>query len=148
MYISFIYIAVLLLQIFTYLYIRKLNTCGCTQSLNVTTQSNIQYLEYIFLFFILISIINILYIFNMKSPSYLFINYAIIYTLVLLFVHILLILHTYRLYKNMPNDCECALKWPRYYLYLTALLALLNVVGFVIGFIYGFSKTLSKSSKK
>jgi hypothetical protein len=63
----------------------------------------IQYLEYIFLFFILISIINILYIFNMKSPSYLFINYAIIYTLVLLCTLNTLVLSFMDLPDNRSN---------------------------------------------
>jgi hypothetical protein len=145
---QYIFIIILILQIITYYYIRKLNSCDCSQALGKTDKANIQYLEYIFIFFIIVSIINILYIFGVKSPSYLFINYAMIYTILLVIIHALLIVHTYRLYRNMPNDCECALKWPRYYLYFTTLIASINVflyIVFIITFIYGFTTSFSKS---
>lgn len=142
---QYIFIIILILQIITYYYIRKLNSCDCAQALGKTDKANIQYLEYIFLFFIIVSIINILYIFGVKSPSYLFMNYAMIYTILLVIIHVFLIVHTYRLYRNMPNDCDCALKWPRYYLYVTTIIAFINVCAFIIAFIYGFTTSFTQS---
>jgi hypothetical protein len=151
---------ILVLQIFTYYYLFKLNSCTCAQSLGTTTLANIKYLEYIFLFFIVVSIINLLYVFGVKSPSILFINYAMVYALILLVIHIILIVHTYRLYRNMPESCDCAIQWPRYYLYLTTIIASINVLLFIISFIYGFfrgykqevnksiNKTMKSSTKK
>ena len=141
-----IYIIILILQICTYMYLRNLNTCVCVQGLSQDVQerdkSNIKHLEYIFLFFIIMTLVNLLFITKPDlSKNKMLASFSLIYMVILIMVYVVLIVNTLRLYKNMPSDCDCARKWPRFYLYLTSFIAaiiMFNVIMFVLTMVFGF----------
>lgn len=127
-------IVLLIIQIFTYQYLVKLNECFCVQSLHKTEMANLQHLQYVMLFFIAVNAMGIVtsFISGRNSISTWMVYGTGLYFILLAIVYITLILHTYRLYQNMPETCECAVKWPRYYLYFLALLSILALPGTII----------------
>lgn len=129
----------------TYHYLTKLESCACVQGVEKISVADIQKLRYIELFFIAIAIIGLMNIFvgyqlqNKMLVSIL----SIIYSLLLIVIYVFLVIHVLRLYKNIPNDCECALKWPRYYLYLqafTSAIALFFMLLAIIISVFVFAK--------
>ena len=129
----------------TYHYLTKLESCACVQGVEKISVADIKKLRYIELFFIAISIIGLMNIFvgyqlqNKMLVSIL----SIIYSLLLIVIYIFLVIHVLRLYKNIPNDCECALNWPRYYLYLqafTSAIALFFMLLAIIISVFVFAK--------
>ncbi len=132
-----VYIIILLLQVFTYMYLRDLNSCICVQGLAQDVQerdkANIKHLEYIFLFFIIMTLVNILLFMKPNlSKNKMLLNFSFIYMILIIIIYIVLIVNTLRLYKNMPDDCDCAKKWPRFYLYLTSFLAAIIMFSIVV----------------
>lgn len=133
-------IVLLIIQIFTYQYLVKLNECLCAQSLQKTEMANLKYLQYVVLFFIVVNVTGIMTSLiknpgpNETLPTGL-IYVAILYFVLLTIVSITLILQTYRLYRNMPETCECAVKWPRYYLYILALISILALPGTILAIV-------------
>ncbi len=109
----------------TYHYLTKLESCACVNGNEKENVVDLQKLRYIELFFIAINIIGLinLYIgYQMKNET--LIKYgSFVYGILIIIIYVYLVMHVLRLYKNMPSNCECALQWPRYYLYLQAFLA-------------------------
>ena len=120
----------------TYHYLTKLESCACVHGQEKVSVADIQKLRYIELFFIAVAIIGLINIFigyqleNKMLVSIL----SVLYSLILVVIYVFLVIHVLRLYKNMPNDCECALKWPRYYLYLQAFIS--SIALFFILFVF------------
>ncbi len=109
----------------TYHYLTKLESCACVNGSEKVTVADLQKLRYIELFFIAINVIGLINIYvgyQMNNKAFMYYG-SIIYGILIIAIYIYLVIHVLRLYKNMPNDCECALKWPRYYLYLQAFIA-------------------------
>ncbi len=125
MYMTIFSLIVLGLLASTYHYLTKLESCACVNGTEKITVADLQKLRYIELFFIAINVIGLInlyigYQINNKALMY---YGSIIYGILIIIIYVYLVIHVLRLHKNMPNDCECALKWPRYYLYLQAFLA-------------------------
>ncbi len=129
----------------TYHYLTKLESCACVHGQEKVSVADIQKLRYIELFFIAVAVFGLINIFvgyqlqNKMLVSIL----SVVYSFVLIVIYVFLVMHVLRLYKNMPNDCECALKWPRYYLYLqafTSALALFFMLLALIISIFVFAK--------
>ncbi len=122
----------------TYNYLTKLESCACVHGQEKISVADIQKLRYIELFFIAISVIGLINIFvgyqlqNKRLVSIL----SIVYSILLIVIYVFLVMHVLRLYKNMPNNCECALKWPRYYLYLQAFTSSIALFFMLIAFIF------------
>ncbi len=135
----------------TYHYLTKLESCACVNGSEKVTVADLQKLRYIELFFIAINVIGLINIYvgyQMNNKAFMYYG-SIIYGILIIAIYIYLVMHVLRLYKNMPNDCECALKWPRYYLYLQAFLAsitLFFILFFMITLIIGFA-TLATMKK-
>ncbi len=113
----------------TYHYLTKLESCACVNGTEKENVADLQKLRYIELFFIAINIIGLINIYvayqiNNKTLMY---YGSLIYGILIIIIYVYLVMHVLRLYKNMPNDCECALKWPRYYLYLQAFIASISL---------------------
>lgn len=132
----------------TYHYLTKLESCACIHGTKIgenISVADIEKLRYIELFFIVIAVIGLINIFvgyqlqNKMLVSIL----SVVYSLLLIVIYVFLVIHVLRLYKNMPNDCECALKWPRYYLYIQAFIsaiALFFILLAIIVSIFVFAK--------
>jgi hypothetical protein len=125
MYMTIFSLIVLGLLVATYHYLTKLESCACVHGTNQENVADLQKLRYIELFFIVVNVIGLinLYVgYQMKNEA--LIKYgSFVYGILIILIYVYLVMHVLRLYKNMPNDCECALKWPRYYLYLQAFFA-------------------------
>ncbi len=105
---------------FAYDYLRKLEDCMCAQGVANAEENkaDIQKLKYIELLLLVIAILNLIFSLNtVFSPLI-----ATFFTIAIVVIYVFFVMNVYRLYRNMPSDCECALKWPRYYLYIQALL--------------------------
>ncbi len=129
----------------TYHYLTKLESCACVHGQEKVSVADIQKLRYIELFFIAIAVIGLINIFvgyQLQNKTLVSIL-SVVYSLILIVIYVFLVMHVLRLYKNMPNDCECALKWPRYYLYLqafTSAIALFFMLLTIIISIFVFAK--------
>ncbi len=122
----------------TYHYLTKLESCACVNGSEKVTVADLQKLRYIELFFIAVNVIGLInlyigYQINNKALMY---YGSIIYGILIIAIYIYLVMHVLRLYKNMPNDCECALKWPRYYLYLQAFIASITLFFMLFAIIF------------
>lgn len=139
-------IAIVLLY-FAYQYLVQLESCLCAQaSADGNAQSDLQMLKYAELFLIIIMVLAILGLYGKVLRSSVLV--ALIFAIGIIAVYIIVMIHVYRLYNNMPADCECAIKWPRYVLYvqwISYTLAILSfVISFIISFYRGFSQAFSK----
>ncbi len=130
-------IIMLALLYYTYHYLVKLENCVCIHG-NATGEerADLQKLRYIELFFIAVAVLGLvaLYFFKydmnqlaMKSIL------GIAYIILLLVIYVYLVSNVLKLYRNMPSSCECAIQWPRYYLYLQGFLA--SIVLFMYAFV-------------
>lgn len=131
----------IVLLYFAYNYLVKLEDCLCVQGIaNENQKSNITHLKYIELFLLVIALLNLFIAFKKKlSPIASTIFFFIIILLYLIFVY-----NVMKLYNNIPSNCECALQWPRYFIYLQSLLYSLTLLLIFVGiftFVYSFSKT-------
>ncbi len=113
----------------TYHYLTKLESCACVNGTEKENIADLQKLRYIVLFFIAINVIGLinLYIGYQMNNSTLIKYGSLVYTILIIVIYVYLVMHVLRLYKNMPSNCECALQWPRYYLYLQAFIASISL---------------------
>ena len=125
MYMTIFSLIVLGLLVATYHYLTKLESCACVNGSEKVNVADLQKLRYIELFFIVVNVIGLinLYIGYQINNQTLMKYGSFVYGILIIVIYVYLVMHVLRLYKNMPNDCECALKWPRYYLYVQAFLA-------------------------
>ncbi len=108
----------LILLYFAYNYLVKLESCLCAQGLATEdNKANISYLKYIELLLLVIGLLNLFFAFKKLLTPLL----STIYFVIIIVLYVIFVLNVYKLYKNMPSDCECALKWPRYYIYLQTI---------------------------
>lgn len=131
----------IVLLYFAYIYLIKLEDCLCVQGLakSEENKANITHLKYIEFVLLVVALLNLLFAFKKQlTPMSSTIFFFIIITLYIIFVYNII-----KLYNNMPLDCECALQWPRYFIYLQTLLYLLTLIFIFVGifmFVYSFSK--------
>ncbi len=149
MYIVVFSLIILALLGATYHYLTKLESCACVHGQEKISVADIQKLRYIELFFIAVAVIGLINIFiGYQLENKMFVSIlSIVYSVILIVIYVFLVMHALRLYKNMPNDCECALKWPRYYLYLqafTSAIALFFLLFIVIIDIFAKIATMKK----
>ncbi len=134
-------IAVVLLY-FAYQYLVQLESCLCAQaSADGNAQSDLQMLKYTELFLIVIMVLSIVGVYSKivrLSPLI-----VIIMAIAIIAVYVIVMIHVYRLYNNMPADCECAIKWPRYVLYVQWVSYTLAIVSMVIGFVFALYRGVS-----
>jgi hypothetical protein len=122
MYLIIISLIILGLLYATYHYLTKLESCACVNGTEKENIADLQKLRYIELFFIAINVIGLINLFiGYQMNNSTLIKYgSLVYTILIIVIYVYLVMHVLRLYKNMPSNCECALQWPRYYLYLQA----------------------------
>lgn len=134
----------IILLYFAYNYLVKLESCLCAQGLaNEENKANITHLKYIELLLLIVALLNLLFAFNKLLNPLL----STVYFVLIIILYMVFILNAYRLYKNMPNDCECALKWPRYYIYIQTLVfsfTLLLIFSLIFLIIYKSQKMIKK----
>jgi hypothetical protein len=129
---------------FAYQYLVHLESCLCAQaSADGKAQADLKMLKYVELFLIVILVLGILGIYGKVLSSSLLV--AMIMGIAIIAVYIIVMIHVYRLYNNMPADCECAIKWPRYVLYVQWVMYTLAVISFVISFIIGFYRGFARA---
>ncbi len=131
----------IVLLYFAYTYLVKLENCLCAQGLtNVEeNKSNITHLKYIELVLLIVALLNLFFAFKRKLSPLL----STIFFFIIIILYSIFILNVFKLFKNMPADCECALQWPRYFIYLQSLLytiTLLLIFVSIFIFVYGVSK--------
>ncbi len=140
----------LALLVATYFYLTKLESCVCVNGVETKYVADIKKLRYIEIFFIIVAIIsllNVYFVYKLQNKS-LLLALSSIYFIILVIIDIYLLLHVLRLYKNMPNDCECALKWPRYYLYLQAFFAAISLFFIFLSFLVLILASFTYITKK
>ncbi len=131
----------IVLLYFAYTYLVKLENCLCAQGLtNVEeNKANITHLKYIELVLLVVALLNLFFAFKRKLSPLL----STIFFFIIIILYSIFILNVFKLFKNMPADCECALQWPRYFIYLQSLLytiTLLLIFVSIFIFVYGVSK--------
>ncbi len=131
----------IILLYFAYTYLVKLETCLCAQGLtNVEeNKSNITHLKYIELVLLIVALLNLFFAFKRKLSPLL----STIFFFIIIMLYGVFVLNVFKLFRNMPADCECALQWPRYFIYLQSILytiTLLLVFVSIFIFMYGISK--------
>ncbi len=110
----------IVLLYFAYTYLVKLEDCLCAQGLSKSgeNKANITHLKYIELFLLVVALLNLFFAFKKRLTPLL----STIFFVVTIILYVIFVMNVYKLYRNMPSDCECALQWPRYYIYLQSLL--------------------------
>lgn len=105
---------------FAYMYLVKLEDCLCAQGLSKAEENkaNITHLKYIELFLFVVALLNLFFAFKKRLTPLL----STIFFIIVIILYIIFVMNVYKLYNNMPSDCECALQWPRYYIYVQSLL--------------------------
>ncbi len=109
----------IVLLYFAYVYLVKLESCLCVQGLATdSAKANITHLKYIELVLLVVALLNLFFAFKRKLSPLL----STIFFFIIMVLYIVFVMNVYKLYKNIPADCECALQWPRYFIYLQSLL--------------------------
>lgn len=121
----------LIVLYFAYDYLVKLEDCVCAQQLGVVSQADIKKLKYIELFMIVLLFLNYFIAFQKRLS----IGIATLFTLLMIAVYVYFVVHVHRLYMNMPDTCDCSMKFPRYILYVQAILMSLALLMWVFVFI-------------
>jgi hypothetical protein len=123
---------------FAYDYLRKLEDCMCAQGMfqSEDRRADITKLKYIELLLLVIALANFFFAFKNKLTPLL----STIFFFFMIIVYIMFIMNVVKLYNNIPTDCECAIQWPRYYIYLQSILMTFVLITFFIAiflFVYG-----------
>ncbi len=131
----------IILLYFAYTYLVKLESCLCAQGLvkSEENKANITHLKYIELFLLVVAILNLLFAFKKRLTPMI----STIFFFIIIVLYIIFVLNVMKLYNNIPADCECALQWPRYFIYLQSLLYTLTLLLIFVGifmFVYSVSK--------
>ncbi len=140
-------ILAIVLLYFAYQYLVQLESCLCAQaSADGSSKADLQMLKYVELFLIVIMVLSILGIYSKILLSSVMIGVLMGFAIVA--VYIIVMIHVFRLYNNMPADCECAIKWPRYVLYVQWVSYTLAILSFVISFVIGVYRGIEANRKK
>jgi hypothetical protein len=140
-------ILAIVLLYFAYQYLVQLESCLCAQaSADGSSKADLQMLKYVELFLIVIMVLGILGLYSKVLRSSALV--AMLMGIAIVAVYIIVMIHVYRLYNNMPADCECAIKWPRYVLYVQWVSYTLAIFSFVISFVIGFYRGFSTAYEK
>jgi hypothetical protein len=107
----------LTLLYFAYDYLRKLETCICAQQMGVVPQADIETLKHIEILMIVLLILNYFIAFQRNIP----ILFATLLAILMIAIYVFFVIHVRRLYMNMPDTCDCSMKFPRYILYVQAV---------------------------
>ena len=134
----------IVLLAYAYFYLVKLEDCLCVQGLvSEDNKARIDYLKYIELFLLIVALLNLFFSFKKRlSPLLSTLFFIIIITLYIIFIY-----NVHKLYNSIPADCECALQWPRYVIYVQTLLYSLTLLLIFVGIfmnIYLRSKNIKK----
>jgi hypothetical protein len=137
-----------LLIYFAYDYLRKLEECMCAQGkvLSEEHKANIHYLKQIELLLLILLFVNLLFAFQSRLTPLL----STLFFFAILVVYAVFVKNVYQLYQNLPSDCDCALKWPRFYIYLQAILMTLVLLTFVMAIllmVYSSQRMVLKGRK-
>jgi hypothetical protein len=128
---------------FAYDYLRKLENCMCAQGMfqSEDRKADITKLKYIELLLLVIALANFFFAFKNKLSPLL----STIFFFFMLAVYIIFIMNVVKLYNNMPSDCECAIQWPRYYIYLQSILMTLTLITFFVAiFVFVYASKVMK----
>lgn len=119
----------IVLLAYAYFYLVKLEDCLCVQGLAKGNQANLIHLKYIELFLLVIALLNFFFAFKKKLSPLL----STIFFIIIIILYIVFVMNVVKLYNNMPADCECALQWPRYFIYIQSLLYSITLLLIFIG---------------
>ncbi len=128
---------------FAYDYLRKLEDCMCAQGMfqSEDRKADITKLKYIELLLLVIALANFLFAFKNKLSPLL----STIFFFFMLAIYIVFVMNVVKLYNNMPPDCECALQWPRYYIYIQSILMTLTLITFFVAiFVFVYASKVMK----
>lgn len=120
----------IVLLYFAYDYLRKLEDCVCTQQMGVVAPADLETLKYIELLMIILLVLNFFIAFQRTIPIF----FATLLAILLLALYVYFVIHVRRLYMNMPDTCDCSMKFPRYILYVQAILMTVSIVMWVVVF--------------
>ncbi len=111
-------------------YLQKLEECLCAQGKAVSEEqkANLQHLKRIEILLLILLFANLLFAFQSRLTPLL----STLFFFVIVAVYVIFVMNVYKLYQSMPSDCECALKWPRFYIYLQALIMTAILLTFVV----------------
>ena len=108
---------------FAYSYLDGLKTCSCASDLYATRLKNLES--------ILLGLNVIIFCFAILSSFHLFnaldkikqhiLKIAMLGGITMLIYYAFFVYSGYGFWKNLPAKCECADKWPKYYIYLQTI---------------------------
>ncbi len=132
----------MVLLAFAYYYLVKLENCLCTQGLATEgNQANLIHLKYIELFLLIVALLNFFFAFKKKLSPLL----STLFFIVIIVLYIVFVMNVIKLYRNIPADCECALQWPRYFIYIQSLLYSITLLLIFVGiFMMVYKRTFQK----
>ncbi len=134
----------IILLAFAYIYLVKMEDCLCVQGKASENQgANITHLKYIELFLLVVALLNLFFSFKKRLSPLL----STIFFIIIIILYIIFVYNVHKLYNNIPPDCECALQWPRYVIYVQTLLYSLTLLLIFIGIfmnIYLRTKNIKK----
>ena len=135
----------IVLLYFAYTYLVKLENCLCVQGMKKSDENkaNITHLKYIELFLLVVALVNLFFAFKRRLNPLT----STIFFFIIIILYVIFVMNVYKLYNNIPRDCECALQWPRYFIYLQSLLYSITLLLIFIG-IFMIMYSFSKISKK
>jgi hypothetical protein len=125
-------------------YLQKLEECLCAQGKAVLEEqkANLQHLKRIEILLLILLFTNSLFAFQSRLTPLL----STLFFFVILAVYVIFVMNVYKLYQSMPSDCECALKWPRFYIYLQALIMTAVLITFVVAILLMVYSAASKKA--
>lgn len=116
-------IAGIVLLYFAYSYLQGLKTCKCANDLYVTRLKNLEA--------ILLGLSVILFAVSLLSSFHLFnvldkikqhvLKIALLGGITMLVYYSYFVYNGYEFWKTLPDKCECADKWQKYYIYLQSI---------------------------
>lgn len=127
MILSLILIVIIL---YTYYYLVELSQCPCFQKDKV----DLEYMK----FYLLLDLFTIVIaLFLMKRTIDMTSNVLLIFAVwLVIFVHGYMTYNVFQFYKSIKQDCFCANKWQKYFVYYEGIVGGLVALQYVISFLF------------
>lgn len=123
-------LSLIVIILYTYYYLVELSHCPCFQKDKV----DLDYMK----FYLLLDLFTIIIaLFLMKRKLEITENVLLIFAVLLvIFVHGYMTYNVFHFYKSIKQDCFCANKWQKYFVYYEGIVGGLVALQYVISFLF------------
>ena len=120
----------IVILLFVYMYLERLKTCKCVKDVYVT---RLKYLEGFMIvtsviIFIFATLTSHHYINLFKSHASIILKLFVLYIIIMILLQAYFVYNAYKFSSTMEKPCDCADKWPKYYIYLQSIMAVITVL--------------------